>query len=108
MFIKYGSKQGRPTAAAHAETPPSASFTAAVWAPPPPPLAWPPLRSAEVQGEGREGRARADVCCARRYLARRLSHEPCARSATPPPVRAVNEALPATWGASSTWTPEPT
>lgn len=38
-----------------------------------------------------------------RYLARRLSHEPRARSAPPPPRQAVNEALPATWGASSTW-----
>lgn len=64
---------------------------------------------AEVPGEGRPGRARADLGSAWPTLERRLSHEPRARSAPPPPGWAVNEALPATWGASSawSWTPEP-
>lgn len=61
--------------------------------------------SAEVWGEGWPGRARADRGGAWPSLARRLSHEPRARSAPPPPGWAVNEALPATWGASSTQCP---
>lgn len=60
---------------------------------------------AEVPGEGRPGRARADLGSAWPTLARRLSHEPRARSAPPPPGWAVNEALQATWGASSAWCP---
>lgn len=101
VLIKYGSEQGRTTAVAHAETPPSPL------SPPGRPPCSPHPRPGwvEVPGEGRPGRACADVGCAWPILARRLSHEPRARSSPPPPGWAVNEALPATWGASSAWCP---
>lgn len=67
-------------------------------------LASPPPRLAEVWGEGpRQGAQAQTSTVLGRYLARRPSREPRARSAPSPPRQAVNEAQPATWGASSTW-----
>lgn len=105
VLIKYGSEGGGATYCGCASVNPSQLLDLSCSLGPAATRAGiAPSPLAQGVGKGpRQGAQAQTSTLLGRYLARRPSREPRARSAPSPPGRAVNEAQPATWGASSTW-----